>query len=124
MNACILALALLLQGSGDVQEKKAANGLSNCLRLPPGYNPKVGAPAIVWLHGSNMNSVDYVSTFIAQKWFPDWILIGIDGETGMKARCHNYTFHSAKFIVEAYDEIARTVKMTNSIIGGHSQGGY
>jgi predicted esterase len=124
VTAAALVAALLLQAPQGIQEKKAANGVSTCLRLPPGYNPKVGAPAIVWLHGSNMNSIDYVSTFVAQKWFPDWILIGIDGETGSKEQGHNYTFNSAKFIVEAYDEIARSVKITKAFIGGHSQGGY
>jgi predicted esterase len=123
VRIAVLLLALL-QGQQGVQEKKAANGLSYCLRLPPTYNPKVGAPAIVWLHGSNMNSVDYVSTFIAQKWFPDWILIGIDGETGTKEQGHNYTFKSAKLIVEAYDEIVKPLKIPKAFIGGHSQGGY
>ena len=112
VNAAVLLLAALLQGQQGIQEKKAANGLSYCLRVPSSYNPKVGAPAVVWLHGSNMNSIDYVSTFIAQKWFPDWILIGIDGETGAKEQGHNYTFKSARLIVEAYDEIARGIKIS------------
>jgi len=124
VNVAVALLALLFQGPSDIPEKKAANGLSYCLRLPPAYNPKIGAPAIVWLHGSNMNSIDYLSTFVAMKWFPDWILIGIDGETGSKNDGHNYTFNSAKFIVEVYDEIARTLKITKAFIGGHSQGGY
>jgi predicted esterase len=124
VTAALIAFALLLQAPPGVQEHKAANGVSYCLRLPPRYNPQLGAPAVVWLHGSNMNSVDYVSTFIAQKWFPDWILIGIDGETGTKDQGHNYTFNSAKFIVEVYDEIARKTKITKAFIGGHSQGGF
>lgn len=120
----LVVLALLLQGKDGIQEKKAKNGLSTCLRLPAGYNPKAGAPAIVWLHGSNMNTHDYLGTFVGMKWFPDWILIGIDGETGTRESGHNYTFNSAKLIVEAYDEIAKDLKITKAFIGGHSQGGY
>lgn len=122
MTTALLLLAALHQG--DILEKKAANGVTYCLRVPPGYNAKAGAPAVVWLHGSNMNSVDYVNTFVGMKWFPDWILIGIDGETGSKEGGHNYTFNSAKFVVEAYDEIVKTLKVTKAFIGGHSQGGY
>ncbi|HEX7897895.1 MAG TPA: hypothetical protein VF950_09055 [Planctomycetota bacterium] len=122
MTIALLTLALLQQN--DIVEKKAANGLSTCVRVPRGYNPKAGAPAIVWLHGSNMNSIDYLQTFVGMKWFPDWILIGIDGEKGTKQSGHNYTFDSAKLIVEAYDELAKTLKITKAFIGGHSQGGF
>lgn len=124
MNIALAALALLLQGQDGIQEKKAKNGLSACIRLPAGYSPKAGAPAIVWLHGSNMNTIDYLSTFVAMKWFPEWILIGIDGETGTKESGHNYTFNSAKLIVEAYDDLVKDLKVTKAFVGGHSQGGY
>ncbi len=119
----LLLAALLAQAKEEIKEGKAANGVATCVRLPGSYAPKAGAPAIVWLHGSNMNSIDYVRTFIEMKWFPDWILIGIDGETGTKEKGHNYTFDSAKFIIEAYDEIAKDLKITKAFIGGHSQGG-
>ncbi len=120
----ISLLAVLLQAQADPVEKKAKNGVTYCVHTPKSYNPKVGLPAIVWLHGSNMNSVDYISTFLAAKWFTDWILIGIDGETGSKEKGHNYTFDSAKFIMEVYDEASKDLKITKAFIGGHSQGGY
>ena len=120
----IALLALILQQPADPVEKKAKNGVTYCVHLPKAYNPKVGSPAILWLHGSNMNASDYIATFLAEKWFTDWILIGIDGETGSKEKGHNYTFDSAKFIMEAYDEATKDLKITRAFVGGHSQGAY
>jgi predicted esterase len=119
----LLLLALLLQ-SPDIAEGKAKNGVTYCVRVPRSYVAKAGAPAILWLHGSNMNARDYVETFVSMKWFPDWIIVGVDGETGSKEKGHNYTFDSAKFIVEAYDEAVAKLKVSKAFVGGHSQGGY
>src|SRR3954471_10482607 len=43
---------------GQVVDAAAANGMTYHVRLPPKYDPKAGAPAIVMLHGSNANSAD------------------------------------------------------------------
>jgi pimeloyl-ACP methyl ester carboxylesterase len=122
MNTLILVLALAQ--SGDVTEKKTANGLISFTRIPSTYNPKAGAPALVWLHGSNANSREYIDSFAKEAWLRDWILIGINGETGSKASGFNYTFDSAPLLVAAYEELTAKLKVSRAFIGGHSQGAY
>jgi pimeloyl-ACP methyl ester carboxylesterase len=122
MTALILALALA-QGGG-IAEKKTANGLTTFTRVPGTYNPKVGAPALLWLHGSNANSREYIDSFAKEAWLRDWILLGINGETGSKSSGFNYTFDSAPLLVAAYDELTAKLKVTRAFIGGHSQGAY
>jgi len=120
-----LVLSLLLAQSGDgLDEKKTSNGLAAYVRVPRSYNAKMGAPALVWLHGSNADSREYIESFAKQPWLRDWILIGINGETGSKERGFNYTFDSAPLLVAAYDELTQKLKVSRAFIGGHSQGAY
>jgi predicted esterase len=121
----LLVAAALAQTKDGITEGQAKNGLTYCVRVPKTYDARAGAPAILWLHGSNMSAIDYVQgSFVGMKWFPDWILVGIDGETGTKERGHNYTEDSAKLLVEAYDEITSKLKVTKAFVGGHSQGAF
>jgi pimeloyl-ACP methyl ester carboxylesterase len=119
-----LLLVLALAQSGEVAEKKTANGLVAYVRMPSSYNPKVGAPALVWLHGSNADTKEYIDSFSKQAWLRDWILIGINGETGSKGKGFNYTFDSAPLLVAAYDDLTQKLKVSRAFIGGHSQGAY
>ena len=123
MNPALLLILALAQ-SGDVAEKKTANGLVAFVRVPGSYNAKVGAPSLVWLHGSNADSREYIESFSKQAWLRDWILVGINGETGSKAKGFNYTFESAPLLVAAYEELTGKLKVTRAFIGGHSQGAF
>jgi pimeloyl-ACP methyl ester carboxylesterase len=120
-----LILVLFLAQSGDgIVERKTTNGLTTFTRVPGSYNPKIGAPALVWLHGSNANSREYIDSFSKQAWLRDWILIGINGETGSKEKGFNYTFESAPLLAAAFDELTQKLKVSRAFIGGHSQGAY
>src|SRR5205823_1721394 len=45
---------------GVITDAATANGLMYHVRLPERYDPKAGGAAIVFLHGSNANSADYL----------------------------------------------------------------
>ena len=124
MNPALLLVLVIAQGGDGIVEKKTTNGLTTFTRVPGSYNPKIGAPALVWLHGSNANSREYIDSFSKQAWLRDWILIGINGETGSKERGFNYTFESAPLLAAAFDELTQKLKVSRAFIGGHSQGAY
>ena len=126
----------------------ATNGLTYHVRLPQAYDAKRGLPAIVLLHGANMNSKSYLETIVAEwpKLAQDFILIGINGEQRVKDSPTNnpayyYTYvdfagrskykgfpgthrQSPALIAEATVELKRQLKITKLFIGGHSQGGF
>src|SRR5688500_5877014 len=67
---------------GQIADAAAANGMTYHVRVPEQYDPAKGKPAIVFLHGSNANSGDYLKG-ITQRWpkvAADYVLIGINGE--------------------------------------------
>jgi predicted esterase len=103
-------------------------------------------PAIVILHGSNMNAKAYVST-LASSWpaiAKDYILIGINGELPSsigKEPAFNYTYvdyvgrstfkgfpgtdrESPALVAEAMDELREIYPIEKFFVGGHSQGGF
>ncbi len=135
-------------GTGVIRAGTAKNGMTWHVRLPKKYEAEKGLPAIVILHGSNMNSKAYVETIVAAwpKLADDYILIGIDGETRVKdspddnPAC-NYTYvdfvgrskykgypgtdrESPGLVPEVIAEIRNDVKITKIFVGGHSQGGF
>lgn len=122
--------------------------LTYSVRAPDRYAPGDDKkwPAIVILHGSNMNGEAYVNT-IAAAW-PNvarkYLLIGINGErpsnTGDDPRFNfsyvNYvgrsTFkgyagtdrESPALVAEALAELRDVYPITHYFVGGHSQGGF
>ena len=62
--------------------KAAGKGMRYFLRVPKRYNAATGARLIVFLHGSNMNGIDYLRSFEAKKWCEDDILCCPNGENG------------------------------------------
>src|SRR5882757_1165846 len=62
--------------------KAAGKGMRYFLRVPKRYNASNGALLIVFLHGSNMNGLEYLRSFEAKKWCEDDILCCPNGETG------------------------------------------
>ena len=84
---------------GVITDGVARNGVTYHVRAPKSYAREKPVPAIVILHGSNMNSRTYVST-IVHAW-PDlaarYLLIGINGEqrrpdSAPEAPAYNYTY--------------------------------
>jgi predicted esterase len=127
----------------------STNGLlTYSVRAPEGYKEGQGKkwPAVVILHGSNMNGKAYVST-MAAAWpdiVKDYLLIGINGElpsdTGTDPK-FNYTYinfvgrstykgfpgtdrESPALVAEALDEIRKVYSVDRYFVGGHSQGGF
>jgi predicted esterase len=122
--------------------------LTYCVRSPDGYKDGAGRkwPAVLILHGSNMDGRSYVST-LAAAWpdvARDFLLIGINGETpsdtGAEPR-FNYSYvnfvgrsvfkgfpgtdrESPALVSEAMAELKDVYPIDHYLVGGHSQGGF
>jgi predicted esterase len=133
---------------GKIVDGSTKGLLTYSVRAPEGYREGDGKkwPAIVILHGSNMNGKAYVGT-IAAAWpdiANDFLLIGINGErpsdTGDDPR-FNYTYvsyvgrstfkgfpgtdrESPALVAEALDELRGAYPIARYFVGGHSQGGF
>lgn len=136
---------------GKIVDGSTNNQLTFSLRAPETYKPndKKKWPAIVILHGSNMNAKAYVNT-IAAAWpdvARDYLLIGINGEQRVNAGkaggepAFNYTYvdyvgrstfkgfpgtdrESPALVAEALDELRDAYPVSKFFVGGHSQGGF
>jgi predicted esterase len=133
---------------GKVMDGSTRGLLTYAVRAPEAYQDGGGKkwPAVVILHGSNMNGKTYVST-IAAAW-PDvaqrYVLLGINGEmpsdTGADPR-FNYTYinyvgrstfkgypgtdrESPALVAEALAELMAAYPIARYFVGGHSQGGF
>ena len=134
--------------AGKVIDGATSNLLTYTVRAPEGY--KAGGPkqwpAVVILHGSNMNGRSYVET-IASAWpdiARDFLLIGINGErpsnTGPEPR-FNFSYpnfvgkstykgfpgtdrESPALVSEALAELKGVYSVARYLVGGHSQGGF
>lgn len=105
--------------------KSKSKGMRYFLRVPKKYDAKAGARLIVFLHGSNMNGLDYLRSFEAMDWAKDAILCCPNGETGDEPfGANNFTFASAPFVADVTEEVQRAFKTTVTYVGGHSQGGF
>ena len=133
---------------GQISDGAAKNGLTYHVRVPAKHDPKKPAPAILILHGSNMNSKMYVETIVAgwPKLAEEYVLIGVNGEQKGKADkdgnpTFNYTYvnfagkskykgfpgtdrESPALVSEALSEIKQRVSLSKVFVGGHSQGGF
>ena len=133
---------------GKIVDGSTKGLLTYALRAPEGYREGDGKkwPAVVILHGSNMNGRAYVGT-IAAAW-PDiareYLLVGINGERpseiGKDPR-FNYTYvsyvgrstlkgfpgtdrESPALVAEALAELREAYTVERYFVGGHSQGGF
>jgi predicted esterase len=122
--------------------------LTYSVLAPEGYRAGDGKkwPAVVILHGSNMNGKAYVST-IAAAWpdvARDYLLIGVNGERpsdlGEDPK-FNYSYvnyvgrstfkgfpgtdrESPALVAEALTELREVYPVAKYFVGGHSQGGF
>jgi predicted esterase len=136
---------------GKIIDASTNDLLTYSIRAPETYNERNAQkwPAIVVLHGSNMNAKAYVNT-IAAAWpdiAKDYLLIGINGETPSSLGgpnqdpTFNYTYvsyvghstfkafpgtdrESPALVAEALDELRATYPISHYFVGGHSQGGF
>ena len=105
--------------------KAAGKGMRYFLRVPKSYDARNGARLIVFLHGSNMNGLEYLRSFEAKKWCPDDILCCPNGESGTDPFGQsNFGFESAPLVADVTEEIQKAFKTTITYVGGHSQGGF
>jgi predicted esterase len=133
---------------GKIVDGSTKGLLTYAARAPEGYREGDGKkwPAVVILHGSNMNGKAYVST-IAAAWpeiARDYLLLGINGElpsaTGDDPR-FNYSYvsyvgrstfkgfpgtdrESPALVAEALDDLRAAYPVARYFVGGHSQGGF
>lgn len=105
--------------------KSKEKGMRYFLRVPKKYEARQGARLIVFLHGSNMNGLDYLRSFESMNWADDAILCCPNGEQGQDPfGQNNFSFGSAPFVADVTQEVQKAFKVTITYVGGHSQGGF
>lgn len=104
---------------------RSASGMRYFLHVPRSYSSKTGARLLVFLHGSNMNGLQYLRSFHARKWGEDDIILCPNGEKGEDPYgANNFTFESARYVTEVTRDVREHFEVSRTYIGGHSQGGY
>lgn len=135
--------------AGKIVDGSTSGLLTYSVRAPDGYKESDGKnwPAIVVLHGSNMNAKAYVNT-LAAAWpdvARDYLILGINGETASNVAsdepAFNYSYanfvgrstfkgypgtdrESPALVREALEELKGVYAIKHYFVGGHSQGGY
>ena len=134
--------------AGQIVDGSAENLLTYSVRAPEGYKPGDPKrwPAIVVLHGSNMNGKAYVNTLATARpdIAKDYVILGINGEMpsdlGEEPR-FNYTYvnyvgrstfkgypgtdrESPALVAEALKDLKQAYPIGRYFVGGHSQGGF
>jgi predicted esterase len=134
--------------AGKLADGSTKSLLTYTVRTPEGYQSGSSKtwPAIVILHGSNMNGRAYVAA-LAAAWpdiARDYILLGINGETPSSLGDEpqfNYTYvnyvgrstyqgfpgtdrESPALVSEAMAELKGVYPISDYFVGGHSQGGF
>ena len=133
--------------AGEVTAGRTANRLNYELRAPIDFSPEKKLPALILLHGSNMNSHAYLQTVLST--WPDlaerYVLIGIDGEYRTVAAngqlSFNYSYvnfvgkskfkgypgtdrESPALVAELLTELKARLPIDRVILLGHSQGAF
>ncbi len=134
--------------AGKIVDGSTRNLLTYSIRAPEGFAKDASRkwPAVLILHGSNMNSRSYVQA-LAATWpdiARDFILVGINGETasaiGDDPR-FNFSYvnfvgrstfkgfpgtdrESPVLVSEAMAELKTVYPISHYLVGGHSQGGF
>jgi predicted esterase len=133
---------------GKVVDGSTQGLLTYSVRAPEGFKQgdKTRWPALVILHGSNVNGRAYVAT-LAAAWpelARDYLVLGINGETPSDIAedpRFNYTYvnfvgrstyrgfpgtdrESPALMAEALTELKQVYPIAHYFVGGHSQGGF
>lgn len=135
--------------AGEITSGRHANGMTYHLRAPSGFEPGTAYPALVVLHGSNMNAMSYLST-IVERWpgiAEDYLLIGVNGENRSRNSTpesprYNYSYvnfvgegskfkgypgtdrESPALLKELVEQLKAELKLRRVFVGGHSQGAF
>jgi poly(3-hydroxybutyrate) depolymerase len=111
--------------AGRIGLLTAPQGMSYFLRVPKKYDATAGARLIVFLHGSNMNGLEYLRSFEAKRWAEDALLCCPNGPQGNDPfGANNFGFDSAPQVAEVVAQVKASYKTTVSYVGGHSQGAF
>ena len=133
---------------GKIVDGSTQGLLTYSVRAPEGFQQgdKKRWPALVILHGSNVNARAYVAT-LAAAWpelARDYLVLGINGETPSDLADDprfNYTYvnfvgrstyrgfpgtdrESPALMAEALTELKQVYPIAHYFVGGHSQGGF
>jgi predicted esterase len=134
--------------AGKIVDGSSTNLLTYAIRAPEGFKPGDSKkwPAVLILHGSNMNAQSYVNT-IAAAWpeiGKNFIILGINGEipsnVGDDPR-FNFTYQnymgrstykgypgtdreSPALVNETMKDLKEVYPIDHYLVGGHSQGGF
>ena len=135
--------------AGKIVDGSTKGLLTYSVRAPDGYkegDSKRRWPAIVVLHGSNMNGKAYVNT-LAMAWpelAKNYVILGINGEMPSdlsEEPRFNYSYvnyvgrstykgfpgtdrESPALVAEALTDLKQTYPIARYFVGGHSQGGF
>jgi predicted esterase len=134
--------------AGKIVDGSTTGLLTYSVRAPEGYKEGDAKrwPAIVVLHGSNMNGKAYVNT-LATAWpeiAKDYVILGINGEMPSdlsEEPRFNYSYvnyvgrsthkgypgtdrESPALVAEALTDLKQTYPIARYFVGGHSQGGF
>ena len=86
------------------------------LRVPKKYDARDGARLIVFLHGSNMNGLEYLRSFEAKKWCDEDILCCPNGESGTDPfGQNNFGFGSAPLVADVTEPHASAFVATAAL---------
>ena len=142
------AIRLAEPKPGETTMGRAANRLSYYLRAPESYSSQEQWPALVLLHGSNMNAKSYVDSVVAR--WPELanthLLIGINGErrsssSSPESPRFNYSYvnfagkskyngypgtdrESPALVAELLTDLRDRLPIKHCYVIGHSQGGF
>jgi predicted esterase len=100
-------------------------GMKYFLKVPRRYDARKGARLIMFLHGSNMNGLDYLKTIDSNRWADEDIICCPNGENGNDPYGqNNFSQVSGPLVAEVTREVQKALKTTVTYIGGHSQGAF
>jgi len=128
MHTALLLAALLATDPGYEPGKVSTiktDDVHYAIRVPKKRDPK-GAPAIVFLHGSNMRGEAYVGSLHTARQLDEWVLIGPTGLKKVNERQYNHDPGDERYVLAILDDVEKRLKVRlgRVYVGGHSQGGF
>ncbi|MFO0983435.1 MAG: alpha/beta fold hydrolase [Planctomycetota bacterium] len=127
----IILLQVLCVGPSDEYQLGTvstiqANDVHYALRVPKDYSAARGAPAIIFLHGSNMQGESYARSLEVFHELADWILIAPTGPMKTGDQSYNHNPGDERYVASVLNDVEKRLKIktTRLYVGGHSQGAF
>jgi predicted esterase len=130
MNLLIIALPLTFVLADDYELGKMSTiktkEVHYAIRVPKSLDKAKGAPAIVFIHGSNMRGEAYVGSLETARDLDDWVLIGPTGPHKVNDEQYNHDPGDEKYVASVISDVEQRlkIKLTRIYVGGHSQGAF